>query len=102
VNVQRVIHKPTPLDASDPFTGFGEDGNGFEILNWVNSNGGTAHGAPDGKLYIKRPDGDERDGETWIVLNDRVGRRIRPDGTPTNDFYRVEPEVWRDNYGGQP
>jgi hypothetical protein len=99
MNVHRVIHNPTPLDGSDPFTGFGEDGNGFEILDWVNSNGGNAHGTPDGKLYIKRPN---RPGKTWIELGDRVGRRIRPDGTPTRDFYRVEPEVWRDNYGDQP
>jgi len=101
MNVHRVIHKPTPLDASDPFTGFGDEGNGFEIADWVNANGGDAHGTADGRLYLKRGDDDDEPSKVWIALGDRVGRRIRPDGTPTNDFYKLEPQVWDDAYGGQ-
>jgi len=96
--IHRVTHKPTQTDVSDPFTGFDDDGNGFEILDWIRDGGADAWGRND-RLYIKVAN---RPGETWLDVGDRVGRRLRPDGTPTRDFYRLEPEVYDDAYGGQP
>lgn len=90
----RARHRPTEIEY-ELFTGFGDGGNGFELLDWVIGGGGEAWGDDNGSLYIRNV---RRQGRNWLEPGDRLARRLRPDGTPTNDFYRLEPEVWEDAY----
>ena len=90
----RARHRPTEIDYM-VFEGFGAGKNGFHVMAWINDNGGQAHG-DDGLLYIKN---NRRKGRNWVSPGDRVARRLRyPSMEPTNDFYRLEPEVWADAY----
>lgn len=93
----RARHRPTEIEYM-PFEGFGPGLNGVEVSTWINDNGGEAYADDDGWLYIKstrRPNTRNRL-EPGI---DKVARRLRwPSGEPTNDFYRLEPEVWADAY----
>lgn len=94
---QRARHRPTEIEVWD-FEGFGPGQNGFAVMAWINSGGGDAHADDDGNLYIKNEERERT--RNWLKPGvDKVARRFRwPDMTPTNDFYRLEPEVWDDAY----
>lgn len=91
----RARHRPTEIDY-EVFEGFGHGRNGIQVLAWINDNGGEAY--DDGeRLYIKSTR--RKDTRNRLEPGDRVARRLRwPDMTPTDDFYRLEPEVWADAY----
>lgn len=101
--VGRARHRPTEIDWMT-FEGFGAGQNGFEVLDWINDNGGEAYGSDDGRLYIKNLR--RKDSRNYLDPGDRAARRLRwPSMEPTADFYRLEPEVWDDAYddlGEQP
>jgi hypothetical protein len=86
--IHQLEHRRTRRLCTDPYTGFGEDGNGWEIVNWVRDLGGEAWGREDG-LYIKHAD---RPGEIWLALGDRVALR------GNRDFYRLQPDVYAEEF----
>lgn len=93
---RRARHRPTEIEYM-AFKGFDPGQNGVDVLAWINDNGGEAYDDK-GLLYIKKAN--RNDSRNWLKPGvDIVARRLRwPDMTPTNDFYRLEPEVWDDAY----
>lgn len=69
------------------FTGFGEGGNGFSILAWLDERGTEAVGR-DGNIYLQADDRDEALAEPgcWLVIGTR------------NEVYPVRPDVHGDKY----
>lgn len=68
------------------YSGFGEGGNGFDVLEWINNNGGQAFGR-DGGLYVLT-----REGRVWADPGDRIFWGTR------SEFYPVKPDVFSDVY----